>query len=135
MPPRPVCCAHLQGATVLRVSALMHLAQIAVMAWALPALGLPGFALAWAVSRLMAVAWCHSLWQRRPDLRLALADLLRLPQAEVATILRIGGPGAAENILYRAAFFVSVIALSQLGETALAAHTSPSGATGSWCPD
>jgi Na+-driven multidrug efflux pump len=115
--------AHLMGTAVLRVSVLMHLAQIGLMAWALPAFGLPGFALAWAASRLMAVAWCHGLWRRRVGLRLVLADLTRLPRPEVMAILRIGGPGAAENILYRAAFFVSVIAVSQLGETALAAHT------------
>jgi putative MATE family efflux protein len=115
--------AHLHGAAVLRVSVAMHTTHIVLMTWTLPALGLPGFALAWAASRLIAVAWCHGLWARRLGLRLTWADLWRLPRQETAAILRIGGPGAAENILYRAAFFVSVIAVSRLGETALAAHT------------
>jgi Na+-driven multidrug efflux pump len=115
--------AHLHGAAVLRVAVLMHLAHMGLMAWLLPTLGLPGFALAWAASRLLAVAWCHRLWRQRLDLRLAAADLWRLPRPEVHAILRIGGPGAAENILYRLAFFVSVVAVSRLGEEALAAHT------------
>lgn len=115
--------AHLHGAAVLRVAVAMHLLQMALMALLLPLLGLPGFALAWAASRLVAVAWCHGLWQRRLGLRLAAADLWRLPRAEVRAILRIGGPGAAENILYRLAFFVSVVVVSRLGEDALAAHT------------
>jgi putative MATE family efflux protein len=114
--------AHLQGAAVLRVSVLMHCIQMALLAWALPRWGLAGFAVAWLASRALALGWCHSLWQR-VGLRLQAADVWRLPRAEVAALLRIGGPGAAENILYRLAFFVSVAAVSRLGETALAAHT------------
>lgn len=115
--------AHLLGSTVLRVSATMHGVQMLMLAWALPTWGLPGFALAWAASRALAVVWCARLWRHRLGVRLAWRDLFRLPRADTAAILRIGGPGAAEAIAYRAAFVVSVAAVATLGEAALAAHS------------
>jgi Na+-driven multidrug efflux pump len=114
--------AHLQAAAVLRASMLMHSATMLLMLWALPRFGLPGFALAWIGGRALAVGWCHLQW-RSLGLRLQAADFWRLQREPLAAILRIGGPGAAETILYRAAFFVSVVAVSRLGESALAAHT------------
>ena len=47
-------------------------------------------------------------------------DWWRLPRRELAAVLHIGLPGAAENIAYRLAFMFSVATAAQLGATSLA---------------
>ena len=127
--------AHLRGADVLRVIAAMHASHLA-LAWLLmhgagplPPLGLPGFAIALAVSRALGVLMHLWLWQVRLGLRPSLADAWRLQRRELAAVLRIGTPGAAEAIAYRLCFMVSVAVVGTLGAPALAAHAYASQVT------
>jgi Na+-driven multidrug efflux pump len=120
--------AHLRGRDVLRVIVVMHGVHLA-LAWplmhgagALPGLGLPGFAWALLASRAVGVGLHAWLWRERLGLAPRAADWWRLPRAELAAVLAIGAPGAAENILYRGAFLVSVAAVGTLGTAAVAAH-------------
>jgi putative MATE family efflux protein len=114
--------AHLRGRDVLRVIVCMHTAHLALavplMAW----LGLPGYALALAASRLLGVALHTALWRQRLGLALRADDWWRVQRAPLRAVLAIGAPGAAENILYRACFVVSVAAAGQMGAAPLATH-------------
>ena len=120
--------AHLRGNDVLRVIVVMHAVHLA-LAWVLmhgagpvPALGLPGFAIALAASRGLGV-WLHRwLWRSRLGLVATSADWWRLRRRELGAVLRIGAPGAAENIAYRLCYTVSVAVAGTLGSSALAAH-------------
>jgi len=120
--------AHLRGADVLRVIVIMHTSHLA-LAWLLmhgagplPALGLPGFAIALAASRALGVLLHLWLWRARLGLRPRLADGWQLRRHELAAVLRIGAPGAAEALAYRLCFMVSVAVAGTLGAPALAAH-------------
>jgi putative MATE family efflux protein len=118
--------AHLRLREVLTIIVTMHLLNL-FLAYAfvhglgtLPALGLPGFAIALAASRAFGLSlhlWC---WRTRLQLVPRLADWWRLPRQELAAVLQIGLPGAVENIAYRMAFTVSVAVVGQLGAAALA---------------
>ena len=85
-----------------------------------PAMGLPGFAAALAVSRAIGLALHLWLWRIHHGVTLVRSDWWRLPRRELAAVLHIGLPGAAENIAYRLAFMFSVATAAQLGATALA---------------
>ena len=118
--------AHLRSSDTLVVLVVMHLSHLA-LAWPLmqgwgplPAYGLPGFALALAISRALGLVLHLLLWRRHLGLNPRFGDWWRLPRAELAAVLHIGLPGAAENIAYRLAFMVSVAVAAQLGTTALA---------------
>ncbi len=122
--------AHLRGSDVLRVIVVMHAGHLA-LAWllmhgarpiGLPALGLPGFAIALAVSRGLGVGLHLWLWRKRLGLVPTRADWWRVRPRELGAVLRIGAPGAAENIAYRLCFMVSVAVAGTLGAPALAAH-------------
>ena len=120
--------AHLRARDTLAVMVAMQLTHLALMGplmfgWgALPALGLPGFALALIASRLLAIGLHLWLWRVRLGLVPTWGDAWRLPRAELAAVARIGLPGAAENIAYRLAFMVSVAVVGSLGAAALATH-------------
>ncbi|MDH4060882.1 MAG: MATE family efflux transporter [Aquincola sp.] len=120
--------AHLRGGDVLRVIVAMHavhlLLAFALMRGAGPlqSLGLPGFAIALLVSRSLGTVLHRWLWRERLGLTTLVSDWWRLRRKELGTVLAIGAPGAAENILYRLAFTVSVAVAGQLGGGALAAH-------------
>jgi Na+-driven multidrug efflux pump len=86
----------------------------------MPLLGLPGFAWALLVSRAFAAGLHLWLWRSRLGVRVRLADAWRLPRPELAAVLHIGLPAAAENIAYRLCFMVSVAVAGGLGATALA---------------
>ncbi|MBL8235642.1 MAG: hypothetical protein JNL98_44540, partial [Bryobacterales bacterium] len=90
---------------------------------AAPALGLAGYALALIASRLLGLALNLHLWRQRLAIAPRLADSWRLPRAEVAAMLHIGLPGAAENMAWRLAYMVSVAVAASLGTQALATHT------------
>jgi Na+-driven multidrug efflux pump len=92
----------------------------------LPPLGLPGFALAVALSRVLGVGLHVWLWRLRLGLMPQGSDWWRLPRAELAAMLHIGLPGAAENIAYRLSYMVSVGVAATFGAQALAtqAYTS-----------
>ena len=121
--------AHLRARDTLAVMVAMQLLHLALMGplmfgWGpVPALGLPGFALAVVLARMLAIGLHLWLWRQRLGLRLVWADAWRLRRSELAAVARIGLPGAAENIAYRLAFMVSVAVVGTLGAQALATHS------------
>lgn len=114
--------AHLRVRDTLAVIVVMHLCHLAGALVLMPRFGLPGFALSLATSRAVGLALHLWLWRVRLDLRPRGGDWWRLPRAELAAVLRIGLPGAAENIAWRLAFMVSVAVVGQMGGAALATH-------------
>jgi putative MATE family efflux protein len=86
-------------------------------------LGLPGFALAMAISRAFGIAVHLWLWKRRFDLVPALSDWWRIRRGQLGPVLHIGLPGAAEMIAYRLAMLASLAVVGMLGTTALATHS------------
>jgi putative MATE family efflux protein len=120
--------SHLRARDTLAVTAAMLVLQLLLMGplmlgWrGVPALGLPGFALAVLLSRLLAIGLLLALWRVRLGLKPQWADGWRWRGAELRPVARIGLPGAAENAAYRLAFLVSVAVVGQLGTTALATH-------------
>ena len=118
--------AHLRTRDTLFVMVLMHSTHLAlalplmggVGSW--PGLGLAGFALALIVARTLALLLHMLLWRERLDLRPSAADWWRLRRAELAAMAHIGLPGAAENIIYKLCFMVSVAVAGLLGAQALA---------------
>ncbi len=112
--------AHLRVRDTLAVIVAMHLCHLAGALLLMPRFGLPGFALSLAISRSVGLALHLALWRARLNLRPQWRDWWHLPRRELAAVLRIGLPGAAENIAYRLAFMVSVAVAGQLGAAALA---------------
>jgi putative MATE family efflux protein len=121
--------AHLRARDTLAVMVAMQVLHLALMGplmfgtGPLPALGLPGYALAVVLARMLAIALHLWLWRQRLGLRLEWADWWRLRPADLTAVARIGLPGAAENIAYRLTFMVSVAVVGTLGAQALATHT------------
>jgi putative MATE family efflux protein len=112
--------AHLHARDAMLVVLAMHLVHLALALWWMPLAGLPGFAAALAVSRLLGVALNLQLWRWRLQLTPRWADLWRWRGPALSGVLRIGVPGAAENIAYRLSFVVSVAAVGRMGAQALA---------------
>ena len=112
--------AHLRVRDTLAVIVAMQLVHLALALALMPRLGLPGYALALAASRAFGLALHLVLWRARLELVPRWPDWWRLPRAELASVLRIGAPGAAENIAYRLSFMVSVAVAARLGARALA---------------
>lgn len=115
--------AHLRSRDTLMVLVVMQVAQLALSLLLMPHLGLPGFALALAMSRSLGLGLHLWLWRERLGLRPRASDWWRLPKVELAGVLHIGLPGAAENIAYRLAYMVSIAVAGHLGASALAAHS------------
>lgn len=123
--------SHLHARDSLAVTAAMQTLQLLLMGplmlgWGpVPdgwALGLPGFALAVLLSRVLAIGLQLALWRVRLGLVPVAGDWWHWRRRELAAVLRIGGPGAAENIAWRLAFMVSIAVVGQLGAAALATH-------------
>ncbi len=118
--------AHLRTRDTLVVLIIMHVSHLALAVplmygWGpLPALGLPGYALALALSRAAGLALHLLMWRQHLQLTVSRDDWWRLPRRELSAVLHIGLPGAAENISWRLAFMVSVATAAELGATALA---------------
>ena len=89
----------------------------------LPALGLVGFALAMALSRLFGLLVHLALWRWRLQIVPTLGDWWRLRRTLLRPVLQIGLPGAAENVAYRLAMLASVTVVAGLGSQALATQT------------
>ena len=89
----------------------------------IPALGLPGFALAMAISRAFGVGVHLALWRRRLQLIPKLRDWWVVHRALLGPVLHIGLPGAAENIAYRLAILGSLTVVAGMGTEQLATHT------------
>ncbi|MEY3271260.1 MAG: hypothetical protein RLZZ341_161 [Pseudomonadota bacterium] len=120
--------SHLRARDTLAVMAAMQALQLLLMGplmlgWGpVPALGLPGFALAVLLSRALAVGMLLAMWRARLGLVPQAADWWRWRAPELRAVARIGLPGAAENAAYRLAFLVSVAVVGQMGAAALATH-------------
>jgi putative MATE family efflux protein len=120
--------AHLRARETLAVMVAMQALHLVLMGplmfgfGPLPALGLPGYALAVLLARALAIGLHLWLWRERLALRPRWADARRLRRTELAAVARIGVPGAAENIAYRLAFMASVAVVGTLGAQALATH-------------
>ena len=112
--------AHMRTRDTLLVIVVMQLVTLLLALLLMPSAGLPGFALALTLSRAVGLAMHWLLWRWRLDLRPQWSDWWRLPRFELAAMLHIGLPGAAENIAYRLAYMVSVAVAGQIGAQALA---------------
>ena len=118
--------AHLRTRDTLLVLVAMHLSHLTLAVplmhgWGpVPSLGLPGYALALALSRALGLTLHLLLWRRHLGIVPARADWWRLPRRELSAVLHIGLPGAAENIAWRLCFMVSVATAGELGARALA---------------
>lgn len=118
--------AHLRTRDTLVVLVIMHVSHLLLAiplmhGWGpLPALGLPGFAFALAISRAIGLALHLLMWRVHLGITLERDDWWRLPKRELAAVLHIGLPGAAENIAWRLAFMVSIATAAELGAKALA---------------
>lgn len=118
--------AHLHSRAALAVIVLMQSTHLALAVplmsgWGpVPALGLPGFALALLISRVLGLGLLLWLWRAHLGLRPQLSDWWRLPRGPLAAVLHIGLPGAAENIAYRLSFLVTVGVAATMGAAALA---------------
>lgn len=118
--------AHLRTRDTLAVLVAMHLSHLALAVplmygWGpLPAMGLPGFAFALLLSRVLGLALHLMLWRRHLGIHPVASDWWKLRRAELAAVLHIGVPAAAENIAWRLAFMASMAVAGTLGAQALA---------------
>jgi putative MATE family efflux protein len=112
--------AHLRVRDTLAVIVAMQITLLCLALALMSVFGLQGFAIALIASRALGLALHLLLWRVRLGLVPRSGDWWRLPRKELASVLRIGLPGAAENIAYRLAFMVSVAVAGQLGAQALA---------------
>ena len=118
--------AHLRTRDTLAVLAAMHVSHLALAVplmygWGpLPALGLPGFAFALLISRVLGLVLHLMLWRRHLDIHPVASDWWKLRRAELAAVLHIGVPAAAENISWRLAFMASMAVAGTLGAQSLA---------------
>ncbi len=85
--------------------------------------GLTGYALAFFLSRALGLGLHLSFWQRRMQLWPQSHHWWKLPLQTLGPVLRIGLPGAAQELGYRLAFMVSLSATARLGVAALATHS------------
>src|SRR5450830_750632 len=121
--------AHMFTADTLMTMILMHvfhlLLSIPLMGgWGpIPAMGIIGFAVAAALSRLFGIVLHLTLWRWRLHLVPNLRDWWQLRRDLLAAALHIGLPGAAENIAYRLALLATVSMTASMGANALAAHS------------
>jgi putative MATE family efflux protein len=114
--------AHLRARDSLMVLVAQNTVQLLLALLLMPTHGLVGFAWAVIASRLLTLGLHILLWQWRLGLQPVARDWWQWRRAEVAAMLHIGLPGAAENIAWRLAFMVSIAVVAQLGSAALAAH-------------
>ena len=114
--------AHLHARDVLVNTIAMHTLHLVLCIPMMAALGLPGFALALAISRAFGVGFHLWLWKRRLNLVPKARDWWTLRSRRLAPMLHIGLPGAAENVVWRVVFIVTVSFAASLGGKALATH-------------
>jgi putative MATE family efflux protein len=112
--------SHMRTRDTLAVMIAMQACHLALALPLVPRMGLPGYAVALAAARALALVLHLLLWRARLGLRVSGADWWRVPMAELRAMLHIGVPGAAENIAYRTAYTVSMAAVAKLGSAALA---------------
>jgi putative MATE family efflux protein len=89
----------------------------------LPALGLPGFAIALAASRALGLVLHLWLWKRRLAIVPTRRDWWTIHRGRLGPVLHIGLPGAAENIAWRLAMMTSVALVAGMGVPQLATQS------------
>ena len=121
--------AHLKARATLRVVLLMQASHLVLawplMTWTQPGgapMGLQGYALALLASRLLGMVLLLRLWRDTLGLVVLPGHFSRIDRAALAPVLRLGLPGAAENIAWRLAYMVSVSVVGAMGTVALATH-------------
>ena len=121
--------AHLQARATMGVVLLMQASHLALawplMAWPWAggaAWALQAYAVALLASRLLGAGLLLRLWQQTLGLAVAPAHFGRIDRAALGPVLRLGLPGAAENIAWRLAYMVSLAVVGGLGTAALATH-------------
>jgi putative MATE family efflux protein len=120
--------AHMHTRDTLLNMMLMHSVHLVICVMLmygigpLPPMGMLGFAVAAALSRLFAVAFHGVLWRWRLNLAPHLHDWWKVNWKLMPPVLHIGLPGAAENIAYRLALLVTVAMVANMGTDALAEH-------------
>jgi len=114
--------AHMRSRDTLAVIIVMQIVVIMLAVPLMPRLGLPGYALALFTSRVIGLILHLLLWKWRLDLHLRWRDWWSLPRRQLAPVLHIGLPGAAENLTYRLCFMVGVAAIGTMGTHAVATH-------------
>jgi putative MATE family efflux protein len=118
--------AHLQARATLYVMLAMHGTHLLLAAvlmrgvggW--EGLGLYGYAIAYAVSRLLGLVLHLWLWKTRMSLVPVWRDWWACTVRALTPMLRIGVPGAALELGYRIAFLMSLAAAAKHGVAALA---------------
>ena len=121
--------AHLHVRDSLRVMIAIHCSHLALAvplmlglgSW--DGLGLYGFAVAMLISRAIGLVLHLILWRQRMALVPTLRHWWVLQMRVLTPALRIGVPGAAGELGYRAAFMVSLATAARLGVVALATHS------------
>jgi len=111
---------HLRTREALAVVVAMHAVHLAGALVLMPSMGLTGYALALCASRVFGIVVHLVLWRRLLGLRVLPSDAWRLRRVELAEVVRIGLPGAAENVAWRLAFMVSVSVAGTMGAASLA---------------
>ena len=120
--------AHLRTRDTLVVLVAMHLSHLLLavplmQGWGpVPALGLSGFAIALALSRALGLVLHLMLWRSHLAIFPIASDWWRVQRRELAAVLHIGIPAAAENLTWRLAFMASMAVAGLLGSQALATH-------------
>jgi putative MATE family efflux protein len=112
--------AHLRVKDTLVTFAVMNVLLVLLAAVLMPRFGLVGFALAVVIARAVALLMHLIFWRVRLALSTPWRCWLTFSWAQLAPVLHIGLPGAAENIFYRLAFMVSVMVAGTLGAQGLA---------------
>ena len=116
--------SHLRAREALGVILLTQVVQVGLALWWMPSTGLGwgllGYAAALCVSRVVGIVAHGWLWREQLQLRPQWSDAWRLRWRSLSEVVRIGLPGAAENVAYRSAFVVSVAVVGTLGASALA---------------
>lgn len=120
--------ARLVNRAVLMVTVVSAVLQLALAAPLMLGIGvfsgwgLAGFAVAQFAGRAVAIVALLYVARQMIGLRVGWTDWVRIRPSALKPVLRIGIPGAAENIGYRLAFMVSLAAAGTLGAQALAAQ-------------
>jgi Na+-driven multidrug efflux pump len=115
--------AHLHARDALLNMLAMHGLHL-LLCWPLMgALGLPGFAVAMVASRAFGLLFHLLLWRTRLQLVPRPRDWWTLRMRRLAPVLRIGLPGAAENVAYRLALMFTIALAAGMGASSLATHS------------
>lgn len=115
--------AHLKVRWALVLNGLVQSIQLTLAILLMPLLGLDGFAWALLISRLLGVAVAAWMCKSELHMRWTWDALWKSPREDLADVLHVGIPAAAENILYRLCATASVAVAGSLGAATLTAQT------------